>query len=330
MEPRPHTQTLLPFALDCFGRSTHRGGVDEGLSEVVLPELRPIPSTPPIGAVYIWRGRPPSVLPVSPMKPDPTRLIFGTNPLSTMPSRRSVFRLLEAVVDAGVRHFDTARAYGRGYSEVLVGEFLRAHRVEVRLTAKVGMGETHTERLPSRLALPLNHWRKKLQSTPPAETSAPPARPARPRRLDHDYIETSLAETLDKLGVAAVDTLLLHENLPTNLEDRTLAFLLGLKAGGTVGRLGVGTNARTLEAHYEEVEGFTVLQYEGGGEAGLPDLLARFPEATHFQHGFLRRLGEADPAAVLAAAQQANPGGQVLFSTRSTDRLRADLGAPVA
>ncbi len=263
------------------------------------------------------------------MKPDPGRLVFGTNPLSTMRSRRAVFHLLESVVDSGVRHLDTARLYGRGYSERLVGEFMRAHRVDLLLTAKVGVGTTQTGRLPPRLVLPLNHWRGKVRGTPPAASApvqAPPAKPSRPRPLAHDYVRASLGATLKSLGVAAVDTLLLHEHLPTNLEERTLSFLLDLKTDGTVERLGVGTNAHTLAAYYEPVEGFTVLQYEGGGQTGLPDLQTRFPKMTHFQHGFLRRLGAADPATVLASAQQANPDGKVLFSTRSTDRLRADLG----
>ena len=38
-----------------------------------------------------------------------------------MGSRGEVLRLLEAVVAGGVRHFDTARSYGRGFSEKLPG-----------------------------------------------------------------------------------------------------------------------------------------------------------------------------------------------------------------
>ena len=260
------------------------------------------------------------------MRPDPSRFIFGTNPLSTLPTRKSVFRLLETAVDVGVRHFDTAPVYGRGYSEALVGEFLQAHGVAVRLTAKVGLGEVYTGRLPTWVALPLNHWRKRVRRTAPSHSPAPPASVTRPPRLDHDYVRSSLDATVTRLGVSALDTLLLHENLPANLEGRTLDFLLGLKADGTVGRLGVGTNARVLDAYYEDAEGFTVLQYEGGGKEELPDLLTRFPEMVHFQHGFLHGLGGADPATVLASAQRANPEGKVLFSTRSPDSLMANAG----
>jgi len=40
-----------------------------------------------------------------------------------MGSRAKVFRLLEEAVKQGITHFDTARRYGRGYSEKLLGSF---------------------------------------------------------------------------------------------------------------------------------------------------------------------------------------------------------------
>lgn len=260
------------------------------------------------------------------MKPDPNRLIFGTNPLSSMQSRRSVFLLLEAVIATGIAHLDTARAYGQGYSERLVGEFLRAHGLRVRLTAKVGLGDAHTSPFPTWAALPINHWRKRFAGRSFPASAFLPHAVSRPPRLDTDTIRRSFDETLACLGVDTVDALLLHENLPANLDDRALSFFDGLKQDRVVRELGTGTNARVLDAYYEQINGFTVLQYEGGGQLNLPDLVSRFPDATHHRHGFLHGLGQDDPAGVLAAAQSAIPSGKVLFSTRSVVRLHQNMG----
>ena len=48
-------------------------------------------------------------------------------------------RLLQAALDAGVTHFDTAALYGFGASETLVGKVLGAHRAKFTLASKCGM-----------------------------------------------------------------------------------------------------------------------------------------------------------------------------------------------
>ena len=46
---------------------------------------------------------------------------FGCVALSTLGSQRASRNLLEGVFELGLRHFDTAPIYGRGYSERLLG-----------------------------------------------------------------------------------------------------------------------------------------------------------------------------------------------------------------
>ena len=260
------------------------------------------------------------------MKPQIDRLIFGTNPLSTMPSRRAAFRLLEAVTDVGIRHLDTARAYGQGYGERLVGEFLRTHGVSLDLTAKVGLGPFASGRVPTWAALPANALRRRFRGELASKSSASDGPVSRPPSLGLDQAKRYLDATLDSLGVGRVHTLLLHERLPSALDDRTLAFFLDLRRDGVIRDLGTGTNAFVLNAYYRPVDGFSVLQYEGGGADRLPDLGGKFPGHVHYRHGFLRGLGGNDPAAVLAVAQQEIPSGKVLFSTRSVSRLRQNVG----
>src|SRR3990172_8903850 len=48
-------------------------------------------------------------------------------------------RLLELAFDRGITHFDTARAYGMGNAERIVGRFISDKRDEVTVTTKLGI-----------------------------------------------------------------------------------------------------------------------------------------------------------------------------------------------
>jgi len=56
------------------------------------------------------------------------------------PSRADAEQVLLRALDIGVRHFDSAALYGFGKNEILLGEVLRAHRDEIYLVSKGGMG----------------------------------------------------------------------------------------------------------------------------------------------------------------------------------------------
>ncbi|RYG54460.1 MAG: hypothetical protein EOO01_01515, partial [Chitinophagaceae bacterium] len=79
---------------------------------------------------------------IQPMPEDAlfSQLIFGTASLTSHPLLSQARRMLTAVYDAGVRHFDTAAVYGKGYSEMIVGEFVRKRRSRMILSTKFGLG----------------------------------------------------------------------------------------------------------------------------------------------------------------------------------------------
>ena len=81
-----------------------------------------------------------------------------------MSNRCEVFQLLEEAVSQGITHFDTARSYGRGYSEKLLGEFFRAHGGALAVTTKFGVTYSKTDACPTAIALPLNWAVKKLKA----------------------------------------------------------------------------------------------------------------------------------------------------------------------
>ena len=45
---------------------------------------------------------------------------FGTVSITSLKNKKQVFKLLDAVYDNGIRHFDTAPIYGQGYSEKII------------------------------------------------------------------------------------------------------------------------------------------------------------------------------------------------------------------
>lgn len=99
---------------------------------------------------------------------------------------------LQAAVDGGVGFFDTAPYYGHGLSERRLGRFLARQLVRPLLSTKVGRSLAHGE--------------------PPGETGFVDAAPARPY---FDYsaaaVQAQVAESLARLGVDAVDLLLVHD-----------------------------------------------------------------------------------------------------------------------
>jgi len=63
---------------------------------------------------------------------------FGCSSLTgTSPSNAN--RVLQTAFEAGVRHFDTARYYGYGEGEGILGRFLKGRRSEVTISTKFGI-----------------------------------------------------------------------------------------------------------------------------------------------------------------------------------------------
>src|SRR5438105_7294319 len=165
---------------------------------------------------------------------------FGGAPLGNLfraVSDADATALVAYAYDAGVRYFDTAPHYGHGLSERRIGDALRARaRDDYLLSTKVG-----------RLLEP--------------RTDAP--------RDQHGYIDTlpfvqrydysaegvrrSLADSLQRLGLARVDIVYVHDIDRATHDDahpRRLADALDsgfpalatLKAEGTIGGYGLGVN----------------------------------------------------------------------------------------
>jgi D-threo-aldose 1-dehydrogenase len=267
------------------------------------------------------------------------RLGFGCVALASLPSPRQARDLLEGVLALGIRHFDTAPVYGRGYSEQLLGDFLRGRRQQVSIATKFGLPPGQTPRLPVGLAMRLNTVRRALRPAPTAAPTtsasaagpAPPEAAPAPRRIARAEVEASFDASRRALGTDTIDLYLLHEALPDALEPAALDFLLKLRSAGTVGQLGVATRGSRYRALTPaDLADWDVLQYEyGPAWSDHADLPKQFPSLKHVFHSCLRgvaRDGET-PGRTLAACLAANPDGRVLFSSTRLAHVRDNVAA---
>lgn len=263
------------------------------------------------------------------------RLGFGCVALTSFASQRRAERLLALVHDLGIRHFDTAPIYGQGYSERLLGNFLRRRSEPISVATKFGMRPQRAPTLPLNAALALNALRRRLPSRPTKRlTNLPsPSVPAPQPSIDRQDIEQAFDSSRRALGRDFIDIYLLHESVPASLTPGAFAYLQALLERGSIGRIGVAAGA----GHYatlgnEDLEGWEVLQYEAGPAwPASAKILQRFPTKTHIFHSCLkgveRRGSHEDAGQILRRQLEANPLGFVLFSSSKPEHIRANVAA---
>ena len=259
------------------------------------------------------------------------QLIFGTAGLSALPTQAYAMRLLEEAYAGGIRHFDTAPLYGQGYAEWVLGRFLSRKSADVRVTGKFGMAGGVSPRLDPRLAMPLNHFKKKYLSAHPHPKPAagePDRSPLPARRITREQVETSFKGSLNRLGCDRFDCYMIHEGLPAFLDDDARSWLLRQQSAGRIGSLGVAVRGYALlDLSSADLEGFQILQYEAGSIFEV--LMARHPGKRHFLHSCFseRSLKESSllPSGALSHWADRNPAGKLLFFTRRPAVLRENI-----
>ncbi|MEQ1571236.1 MAG: aldo/keto reductase [Myxococcota bacterium] len=118
-------------------------------------------------------------------------------------------RIVDRALDAGIGWLDTANAYGDGVSERIVGEALRGRRAAARVATKVGL---------MRIG-------------------------GRPEGLGPQRVLAACRESLDRLGVDALDLYTLHAPDPRVPPDETLSAVAELLASGLIRQWGVSNHA---------------------------------------------------------------------------------------
>jgi aryl-alcohol dehydrogenase-like predicted oxidoreductase len=140
--------------------------------------------------------------------PDASVLGFGCAALMGSASRRDSLAALSAACDAGINFFDTARSYGYGESEALLGEFFAGRRTEVVLCTKFGIlpetpGWKHSLKPLARAALKVFPGLRHA-----ARTHTGPM--LRANQFSVASLRSSLETSLRQLRTDYVDILLMH------------------------------------------------------------------------------------------------------------------------
>lgn len=162
-------------------------------------------------------------------------------------NRKQSAILLQAALDAGITHYDTARLYGYGEAESALGRAIASRRDKVTVTTKVGI--LPPKRTPvlslakfvARKAAALNpQLRAKLRKRADAMVQ--------PGCFDIPTITRSFETSLRQLGTDYVDFLLLHECVLADVEKpELLDFLQTVQRQGKVRHYGLAATAPETE-----------------------------------------------------------------------------------
>lgn len=177
---------------------------------------------------------------------------FGCAALMGRAGRRESLRALAAAWEAGITFYDTARSYGYGQSESLLGQFLRERRSQAVIATKFGI-------LPSpqpswkRLAKPLV---RSLLRVAPGLRGAVRQRTTNeftPNLFSVDMLLKSLEQSLRSLGTDYVDLLFMHSAPASVLrQDDLLLALEKLVSTGKVRVAGISADPGVIGAALQQ------------------------------------------------------------------------------
>lgn len=138
---------------------------------------------------------------------------------------------IAAALEHGIRHFDTAQAYGCGHSEVVLGEVLK-HHPEVAIATKVGLSiNTETKELTGPI-------------------------------LDPEEIRKTLDASRKRLQRDTIDMVLHHNNeLPVQEARPAFEMLAGLHDTGSIKGYGWSTDFPDSMRAFSDAPGFTAVEH---------------------------------------------------------------------
>ncbi len=165
---------------------------------------------------------------------------FGTASILGRVGERQSVAALTSAYDLGIRHFDTARSYGWGEAEGLVGRVLsRCPRDSYTLVTKCGLVPIRNSRLFSmtrQIARPIYRRLGVGQSVMKRAVSTASLQPS--PTSDVAALRASLDLSLRALRTDYVDTLLLHNFVPGQPLDDVVEWFRKEREAGRIRRYG--------------------------------------------------------------------------------------------
>jgi aryl-alcohol dehydrogenase-like predicted oxidoreductase len=281
---------------------------------------------------------------------------FGCSSLTgTDPSNAN--RVLQTAFEAGVRHFDTARYYGYGEGEGILGRFLKGRRSEVTITTKFGI---EPPRRTTALGVGLYFGRRILRLLPGLRRflQRGPQSLVKSGAFSAQQAQVSLETSLRELSTDHIDFYLLHDYVVSEQSpDELLAFLEDSVKAGKIHSFGIGTSfENVLLALEQQPRLCNVVQFQNsvltkntdnlpcgnsdrlvithGALGGSYRSVLSFLEARRdVAKDWATKLGcdrlDRNTLSVLMLnyAANANPKGLVLFSSRDPLRVSRNVKA---
>lgn len=272
-----------------------------------------------------------------------TRVGFGCARLFGGVESAAAARLVEAALECGIRHFDTAPSYGDGRSEEVLGAVLRG--VEgVTVATKVGIprpisvgsswkGRWYRRYLrPSFARVPILKrgalaWTEWVRTRRPPNITATGVR----RYLEPSSVERELETSLTLLGRPAIDLYLIHEPEQFIVDDKLIAAVDRLRSQGLIRAFGLafGGVASQCLKHLDVVQGLYMPNH-------VIDVRRKTVDnaPTRIFHGVMRSEQISAPSSLklkgpdaLVHALRLEPNAGVVFSASTPRQIRDVIAA---
>jgi diketogulonate reductase-like aldo/keto reductase len=228
-------------------------------------------------------------------------------------SRGASLRAMNAAWDDGITLFDTARSYGFGEAEAVLGEFLRGKRQQAIVATKFGIAPQKQSTL-KRMVLPAARAALRIKVPGLRKLARHSAREtARGQfsvgQFSVEGLRASLETSLQQLRTDYIDLLFLHEASADAIHQQDLmAELNSLVQAGKVLRVGLYANADVIAEGM--THGSAVLSAMQFGADPFDPVVAGFAGSNHRgalligNHPFGSNLRVAQVAATLAAVSR--------------------------
>jgi aryl-alcohol dehydrogenase-like predicted oxidoreductase len=180
-----------------------------------------------------------------------SRLGFGCGPMGSRFSAKESGRALEVALDSGITLFDTARAYGYGDAEAILGQVMRGRRDKIVISTKFGMqaGSARAGRSSTMKRMAKAVARQVFRVLPQAKTIA--LSQMRPQFTRGNFsaaeMSASVEQSLRELRTDYIDVLFLHQCGPDVIDDDQLfRGLEELIQAGKVRHCGIASSAAVI------------------------------------------------------------------------------------
>tara|TARA_Y200000002_G_scaffold366537_1_gene357604 strand:- start:22004 stop:22777 length:774 start_codon:yes stop_codon:yes gene_type:complete len=250
------------------------------------------------------------------------KLIFGTASLTSLSDYKKIIYLLEFAYDIGIKSFDTAPLYGRGYSEIILGDFLK-NKNDINISTKFGLGdELNPKKILVKPLLKLNKIKNLIKRSNVLDNNI---NYCKIRRISKSSIKKNLNKSLKNLGKDNIENYLLHEALPSFLTDDAKDYLLTLKKNKIVKKLGIATSYNELKnISKNELDFFDIIQYDANDKKIL-NMKSKFPNHSHIIHSVIKQIENKSKIPDIIYHTIKSNNVKLIFSTRSINNLVSNI-----